>query len=250
MNGKKIISIIMTFIALQLTAQSGFKTRQMQFERVKTAYKEKEKQIQTHLKTFNLKLNKLEILLMAYKKERKLELWAKDKLQEKYQLINTYDFSSFSGKLGPKRKQGDGQIPEGIYQIERFNPASNFYLSLGINYPNASDKIKSNASDLGGDIFIHGNNVTIGCIPITDDKIKELYVYAIEARNSGQTKIQVAIFPCKLDKDGVEKLQKDYASQKALLSFWEKLQDIYQYFHTKKHLPKISIDENGDYIYK
>ncbi len=240
----------MTLIALQLNAQMGFKTQQLQYSRVKTAYKEKEKQIQTHLKTFNLNLNKIEILLLAFKKERKLELWAKTEVQEKYQLIKTFDFSSFSGKLGPKRKQGDGQIPEGIYHIDRFNPASNFYLSLGINYPNASDKIKSNASDLGGDVFIHGNNVTIGCIPITDDKIKELYIYAIEAKNNGQKKIQVAIFPARFEKDGFEKLQKDYASQKALLSYWEKLKEINDYFLIKKHLPKISIDENGDYIYK
>lgn len=246
----KQLLFIITLITMQTNAQSGFKAQQMQYARVKSAYQEKEKQIITHLKSFNLNLDKIDILLIAYKKERKLELWAKDKCREKYQLIKTYDFSAFSGKLGPKRQQGDGQIPEGIYHIERFNPSSNYYLSLGINYPNASDKKKSTASDLGGDVFIHGDRVTIGCIPITDDKIKELYLYAVEAKNNGQKKIQVVIFPARLDNNGFEKLQKEFASKKTLLAFWEKQKDIYEYFNIKKHLPQISIDEDGDYIYK
>lgn len=231
-------------------AQSGFKTQQMKNARVKTAYQEKERQILSHLKNFNISMDKIEIQLIAYKKEQKLELWAKNKNEDKYQLIRTFSFSAFSGKLGPKRKHGDGQIPEGVYFIDRFNPASSFYLSLGINYPNLADKKKSKAEDLGGDIFIHGDNVTIGCIPITDDKIKELYIYAVEAKNNGQQKIQIAIFPAKLDKSGFSKLEKEYANNETLLNFWEKLKEIYAYFQLKKHLPIVSTDENGDYIYK
>lgn len=240
----------MSLIVSELIAQSGFKEKQLEYSRVKTAYKEKEAVIKSELKDKNLNLDKLEILLMAYKKERKLELWAKNIKQESFKLIKTYDFSAFSGQLGPKRKQGDGQIPEGFYSIERFNPSSDFYLSLGLNYPNASDKKKSKASDLGGDVFIHGSNVTIGCIPITDDKIKELYLYVIEAKNNGQKKIQVAIFPAKLNKKGFEILKNEYDNNKKLIEFWEKLKAVYDYFQIKKQLPLISVDENGDYIYK
>ena len=239
----------MTILASQLNAQTGFKAEQMKYPRVKTAYKEKEKHIKEHLKDKGLSLDKIEILLVAFKKEKKLELWAKNINEKKYQLINTYNFSAFSGKLGPKRAQGDGQIPEGFYYIERFNPASNFYLSLGVSYPNASDKKKSTAKDLGGDVFIHGSDVTIGCIPITDDKIKELYIYAVEAKNNGQKKIQIAIFPSKLDETGFTKLKKEYSSNRPLLHFWEKLKDIYDYFQSHKTLPSITTDEKGDYIY-
>jgi murein L,D-transpeptidase YafK len=73
--------------------------------------------------------------------------------------------------LGPKRRKGDGQVPEGLYVIDTFNPNSIFYLSLGINCPNASDRVLGKG-ELGGDIFIHGNRVTIGCIPIRDYPIK------------------------------------------------------------------------------
>ena len=233
-----------------LNSQTSFKESQMQFVRVKTAYKEKEKTVKKKLDTYHIDINKIEILLIAYKKERKLQLWAKEKGKEVFQKVQTYDFSAFSGKLGPKRKQGDNQIPEGFYTIERFNPMSNFYLSLGINYPNSADKKKSKAKDLGGDVFIHGDNVTIGCIPITDDKIKELYVYAVEARNNGQKNISVAIFPSELDDNGFKKLQTAYANEKALLKFWENLKEVYDYFQSKKQFPKICTDENGDYIYK
>lgn len=88
------------------------------------------------------------------------------------------------------------QVPECFYNIEIFNPASSYYLSLGINYPNLSDKIKGEKSKLGGDIFIHGSTVTIGCILITDDKIKEVYIYSIYAKENGQNKIP---FPFKND---------------------------------------------------
>ena len=102
-----------------------------------------------------------------------MEVWIKEASKDYYVLLNTYDFCTTSGTLGPKRKEGDLQIPEGIYTINHFNPQSNFYLSLGINYPNASDKILSDPVHPGGDIYLHGNCVTIGCIPLTDDKIKE-----------------------------------------------------------------------------
>src|SRR5690606_11025729 len=100
---------------------------------------------------------------------------------EKFTLVKTYPVCSSSGLPGPKRKKGDRQTPEGFYHIDRFNPQSAFHLSLGINYPNSSDKILGH-SDPGGDIFIHGSCVTIGCVPLTDDLIKEVYVLAVEAK--------------------------------------------------------------------
>ncbi len=112
----------------------------------------------------------MDILLRAYKQESELELWAKNKKDKQYTLLKTYKICASSGTLGPKRKQGDIQVPEGFYVIDRFNPVSNFYLSLGVSYPNASDKILGVKGALGGDIFIHGNCVTIGCLPISDDK--------------------------------------------------------------------------------
>src|SRR5688572_4169327 len=199
----KSISILLVLIFMQ---QSSFKETQLKNSRVKTAYEEKESIVKQYFSDKKISLEKFQLFLRAFKKEQKLEVWVKEKSKEEFVLLHIYDFCTTSGVLGPKRKEGDLQIPEGVYQINHFNPVSNFYLSLGLNYPNASDKILSHATKPGGSIYIHGNCVTIGCIPITDEKIKELYVLALEARNGGQEKIPVHVFPAKLDAGVVDKL--------------------------------------------
>ena len=92
--------------------------------------------------------------------------------------ITSYRFTGFSGSLGPKQKEGDRQIPEGIYDITALNPQSRFHLSIRIEYPNAFDKRMAeieNRTNPGGDIYIHGGSATIGCIPIGNDNIEELF---------------------------------------------------------------------------
>src|SRR5690606_4688666 len=120
--------------------------------------------------------------------------------------------------------------------INHFNPQSIFHLSLGINYPNASDKILSDKKSPGSSIYIHGDCVTIGCIPITDDKIKELYVLAVEARNNGQAKIPVHIFPARLTEENFKSLRSEYASNPVLISFWQNLRIGYDGFESTKKI--------------
>ncbi len=151
------------------------------------------------------------LYIRAFKNEKILEVWIKEKNADQFTLLHTYEFCTSSGSLGPKRRQGDLQIPEGVYHINHFNPESNFYLSLGLNYPNASDKILSDKQHPGSAIYIHGNCVTIGCIPLTDDKIKEVYIMAVEARNGGQEKIPVHIFPTRLTEQGISFLKSNHA---------------------------------------
>ena len=86
-------------------------------------------------------------------------------------------------------------MPEGFYYINEFNPRSQYYLSLGINYPNVSDKILSDSLRPGSAIYIHGSCVTVGCIPVTDQQIDELYILAAHAKSQGQDYIPVHIFP-------------------------------------------------------
>lgn len=176
----------LSFIMLILFQGVSFKESQHQFPRVKASYSEKEQTVKGYFTSKKLEYEGFQLFLRAFKKEQQLEVWVREAEDDQFTLLHTYPFCATSGKVGPKRKEGDLQIPEGIYQINHFNPQSNFYLSLGINYPNASDKILSDKHQPGGSIYIHGNCVTIGCIPITDDKIKELYILAVEARNNGQ----------------------------------------------------------------
>ena len=215
------------------TAQTDFKARQMTFDRVKTAYKQKWELLKNELKTEGIGKD-YQLYLAAYKQEGRLEVWAKGKAQQKYSLFKIYTFCQHSGQLGPKVKEGDLQTPEGIYYITAFNPQSNFHLSLGINYPNETDLLRSAGQKPGSDIYIHGNCVTVGCIPITDDKIRELYVLAVEARSNGQAQIPVQIFPFKMTSENMAKLGGRFPQHQA---FWATLKSKYDLFDKTKRLP-------------
>ncbi|WP_299609555.1 L,D-transpeptidase family protein [uncultured Aquimarina sp.] len=134
-----------------------------------------------------------EIILVAFKEERILQVYSKD--YSGIKLIKEYPFTAFSGQLGPKLKEGDKQIPEGIYKVEYLNPNSSYYLSVKVSYPNEFDKSKTeftNISEMGGDIFIHGKSATIGCIPIGDQAIEEVFLLTQKAINND---IKVIISP-------------------------------------------------------
>lgn len=247
----RIFILIVTSLTMNSEIYSQeFKKAQKEYSRVKTAYQEKEKGLNQLLSGKDLSLSSLNIAIRIFKKEEILEVWAKDKTKQGYILLTTYPVCSSSGDPGPKRKEGDGQTPEGFYHINYFNPYSNFFLSLGVSYPNASDKILSDKKHPGGAIFIHGNCVTIGCIPITDDKIKELYILAVEAKNNGQNEIPVCIFPCKLDQAKYEALKMKYKDNPKLITFWENLKTGYDLFEKNHVIPSISIDAKGKYEFK
>lgn len=241
--------VILFWIFMPVLQQTSFKETQLKHSRVKTAYDEKETVVKQYFSEKKLSFEKFQLFLRGFKKEQVLEVWIKEKGKEEFVLLHTYDFCTTSGTLGPKRKEGDLQIPEGIYHINHFNPQSNFYLSLGLNYPNASDKMLSHATKPGGSIYIHGNCVTIGCIPITDDRIKELYVLAVEARNNGQEKIPVHIFPTKLDHGTVEKLIAEHSPEEKIQRFWKNLEPIYQDFESTKKLRRVKVNTKGEYYF-
>ncbi len=238
-----LLAFLMTSISL---FPQSFKTEQLKYERVRTAYKDKEKEITALLKSKSLEVGKIEIYFRAFKDEGDFEVWAKSKSDQTFQLLKTYKICRASGDLGPKRKQGDLQVPEGFYSIHIFNPNSNYYLSLGVNYPNASDKKLSDKTAPGGDIFIHGKCVTIGCLPLTDSKIKEVYLLAVEAKNAGQKQIRVDIFPFRMTESNLTSFSKSY-SQHA--NFWKNLKQGYDLFEKSKTTPKVSVDAKGKYLF-
>lgn len=240
---------ILTSIFFSFTIQTNFLAEQKRFERVRTSIKEKQETVESNLESHKLQLDNFNLLIVAYKDNNELGLFAKKKEEATYNKINTYEICSLSGQLGPKRKQGDYQVPEGFYHIDRFNPTSRFYLSLGLNYPNQSDRRKSKFPDPGGDIFIHGDCVTIGCLPMTDEKIKEIYLYAINARNNGQVKIPVYIFPFKMTHENMNDYKEEYKDNQELIDFWSNLKVGYDKFISDKKELSYSFQENGDYKY-
>jgi murein L,D-transpeptidase YafK len=241
-------TLIMIVFSCALSAQS-FKATQQKNVRVKDAYSAKWEELKSDLIKKGINKDNFEIYIRVFKYNKITEVWLKSKEQKEYKLFKTYDICSSSGELGPKRKQGDGQVPEGFYCVSAFNPYSNYHLSLGVSYPNASDKIIGK-NNLGGDIMIHGNCVTIGCIPLTDKYIEEVYILAVEAKNNGQQNIHIDIFPIKFDEKAM-KLLTDKASQNVkLLDFWKNLKTGYDYFEQHKQCTAVTVDKSGKYIFK
>ncbi|WP_099909028.1 L,D-transpeptidase family protein [Legionella massiliensis] len=141
-----------------------------------------------------------EVALLAFKKERHMELWARDENQS-WRYIHTYPLTAFSGRLGPKLKERDGQIPEGIYRLTTFNPFSSMHLSMMINYPNNYDRLqasKDGRRNLGNNIFLHGKSMSVGCLAVGDRAIDQLFLLA---RRVGLSQIRVIIAPNDLRKD-------------------------------------------------
>jgi murein L,D-transpeptidase YafK len=248
MSRKVFFSLFAVALFMKQTPAQNFKSQQTKFPRVQTAFSEKGEAVKKLFAAKHLAFPPDEIFLRVFKREGVLELWAKHK--GTYELVKEYKICAASGELGPKRKQGDNQVPEGFYYIDRFNPLSNFHLSLGLNYPNESDRLLGAPGHLGGDIFIHGNCVSIGCMAITDDQIKEVYVIAIEAKAAGQSRIPVHIFPAKLTSQGMQSLEKEAAQNPTLLRFWQNLKEGYDIFETDHRLPTVTVDRQGRYIIK
>src|SRR3981189_1957102 len=220
-------------ILLLLTIPSGaeepksFRDMQWKYPRVRTASREKDEVLRQRFKEKGLAYPSRAILLRAFKQEGLLELWAAGADDKPYGLVHEYRICTSSGTLGPKRRFGDVQVPEGFYELDWLNPQSNFYLSLHINYPNASDRILGSHQNPGGDIFLHGNCASIGCIPITDDGIKEVYWLAVLVHNQRQRHLPIHIFRARLTNDGLKALAATHPNQPALLAFWSNLKQGY-----------------------
>jgi murein L,D-transpeptidase YafK len=237
---------ILSFLSFSVV---DFKSAQLKYPRVKESYQEKEETFKKIYQEKGVEYKKQTILIRVFKSENELELWVKN-ISGVYSLLKTYDICNASGGLGPKRKAGDYQVPEGFYHIDRFNPQSSFYLSLGLNYPNSSDKILSDKKEPGGDIFIHGNCVSIGCMAMTDSLIKELYIAAVEARNGGQNIIPVHIYPFRMSEENMARATEKLEEEKALLLFWLNLKTGYDFFEKNKQLPSVLVDSKGNYIFR
>lgn len=246
------ILLMFYFFPNQSTAMDSisFKAAQMKYERVVIALSEKELMVKNMFSEKKVEYPPKSIFFRAFKTEKIFEVWVFSSVLNKFVLIQTYPICESSGVVGPKRQEGDGQVPEGFYKIDVFNPVSNYFLSLGINYPNRSDSILTkNASAPGSDIYIHGNCLSIGCIPLTDDFIKEVYIMAMEAKSNGQEDIEVHIFPFKYNNQLYDNLLMNYKNVE-IKNFWLNLKQGYNYFESNKLLPKISVNDKGEYSFQ
>ncbi len=245
-----VLIVVILFIIPQIvTGQNIFKDVQNRYPRVRQARENCEYDIDSLFQTRGINYPPEEILIVAYKKERLIHLWARSDTNKTLLFIKQYPFTAFSGTLGPKRKQGDLQIPESFYYINHFNPYSNFHLSMKISYPNQSDSILGKKGSLGNEIRIHGSFVTIGCIPIGDESIEELYIICVDMKSKGQHKIPVYVFPGKMDKQNWSGLKQVAGQDSILLNFWHNLRQGYDIFTATHRKLSYRVNLKGQYIY-
>jgi murein L,D-transpeptidase YafK len=250
-----LFSLIVIAVSAQPPQQKGgsnafsFIDYQKTFPRPSEALQRKEDTLQKQFEAKKLKWPARYIYIRSFKYDSQLEVWVKNEIKEPFQLFKSYRVCALAGTLGPKRMEGDYQVPEGFYYINEFNPKSNYYLSLGLNYPNASDKILSDSLRPGSAIFIHGSCVTVGCIPIRDEQIDELYILAAHAKDQGQDFIPVHIFPIKFNVEkSVKYLENLTKDDPTLKKFADRMEDAFDYFDKYKQLPVVMIGEKGDYL--
>jgi murein L,D-transpeptidase YafK len=258
---KNLLLSALCFIVCVITAfgqAASFKTDgvyasfidyQKTFPRADESFKRKQDTLQKQFQAKKLHWPAKYIYVRSFKYDSQLEVWVKNELSEPFKLFKTYKVCALAGTLGPKRLEGDYQVPEGFYYINEFNPRSNYYLSLGLNYPNESDKILSDLYRPGGSIYIHGSCVTVGCIPLTDQQIDELYILAAHAKSEGQDYIPVHIFPIRFNVPRSVKILDNLAKEDpSLKQFADRMEEAFDYFEKFKQLPVILINDKGDYI--
>ena len=173
------------------------------------------------------------IFIRIFKEESLLEVWIHSGTE--YQHLKDYAICSFSGDLGPKLKEGDGQSPEGFYKVKKYqlNPNSKFHLSFNLGFPNRYDRAHKRT---GSYLMVHGDCVSIGCYAMTDEKIEEIYALLEGALDKGQKYIQVHAYPFRMTEDNMAR-----HSENPWYDFWVNLKEGYDYFEAEKLPPKVKV---------
>lgn len=224
-----------------------FKNFQLSFTRVSQAWGRYNDSLRHMFESKGVSYPPKDIYIRSFKSQNEMEVWGRNDPESEYKLIKLYRICALSGILGPKRYEGDRQVPEGFYFIEDFNPRSDYYLSMLLNYPNYSDQILSDRNRPGGDIYIHGGCVTVGCMPMTDDVIQELYVLCLNAKMNGETYIPVHIFPTRFDERGLNFLGREYSKEQMKQEFWVNLKAGYDYFEKYHKVFPVVYTPDGKY---
>ena len=121
------------------------------------------------------------ISFLAFKDQRLIEVYARSSAVSAWQFIKSVPVLGLSGQLGPKLREGDHQVPEGLYRAEFLNPNGRFHLSIRLNYPNQFDRQQAQSdgrTNLGGDIMIHGTSSSVGCLAVGNRAAEELFYLA------------------------------------------------------------------------
>ncbi len=173
-------------------------------------------------------------LIRTYKKEAELEIW-KMKSDGQYALLKIFPMCRWSGQLGPKKREGDMQVPEGFYTIApgQMNPNSHYYLAFNVGYPNAYDRAYGRT---GGNVMVHGVCSSAGCFSMTDEQVADIYAIARESFAGGQREIQLQSYPFHMTAANMAKFRLD-----PNIDFWKNLKDGSDHFEVTKTEPSVLV---------
>ena len=190
------------------------------------------KRLKARLSKKGLKLG-APIFMRIFKKEAKLEIWIKDK--QRFKRFATYPICYFSGRLGPKKKQGDRQAPEGFYTVAKhqLNPNSRWHRSFNLGYPNLYDRSHKRTGDY---LMVHGGCSSIGCYAMTNNVIDEIWTIVTQALNRSQSRFSVHVYPFRMTKRNMRRYRKN-----KWISFWRDLQKGYALFEETNVPPAVSV---------
>ena len=180
------------------------------------------------------------VFIRIFKEEKELELWVQNENQ--FVRFRTYSIAAMSGKLGPKLAEGDKQAPEGFYFVppSMMNPKSLYHLSFNIGYPNTYDRAHERT---GSFIMVHGDQQSIGCFAMTDQKIEEIYTLCNAALKKGQPYFRVHCFPFRMTTERMT-----IAKEHKWELFWKNLKEGYDWFEEKKLPPNVEVKEKRYYF--
>lgn len=173
------------------------------------------------------------IFVRIFKKESELEVWKRDR-SGRYALLKTYPMCRWSGQLGPKKREGDRQAPEGFYTVtsELMNPRSQYYLSFNLGYPNPLERSQGFT---GSALMVHGACTSAGCFAMTDDGVTEIYGLAREAFASGQSSFQVQALPFRMTPENMVRHRNN-----PNIAFWRNLKEGSDHFEATRQPPKLA----------
>jgi murein L,D-transpeptidase YafK len=173
------------------------------------------------------------VYLRIFKQEAVLELWMEG--NKGWRLFQSYPICRFSGRLGPKLREGDRQAPEGFYQVslEQLNPNSRHHLSFNLGFPNVYDRAHGRT---GTALMVHGGCSSVGCYAMTDPAVDDIYGLVSAALQNGQSTVDVHAFPFRMSDSNMAR-----HAQSRWIDFWRDLKAGYDLFETGRRIPQVKV---------
>ena len=182
------------------------------------------------------------VYFRVFKREHIFEVWIEK--NGIYQLLKTFRICRLSGKLVPKFKEGDYQVPEGFYQVypHQMQPNSNYHLAFNVGYPNAFDRSKNRT---GSYIMVHGSCASVGCVAMTNEYIEEIYSLAWTAFNNGQKFFRIDIFPFRMTNSKIQQFLKYFDKKEGF--FWDLVKKTLNFMDHHKNPGKNAMTQLASY---